>query len=170
MRLPALRPLASDKHQEVQAAVIWNESSRGIEMLNAIKKIAVVGFAAVAATSAIAQDVLIDAKAACLSLDTMTGGRVTFQLDAGSYTVSLVDNDMSCGGEDPTGGCLIDTVVIRGGSAAKTGWGLAVKAGKAQQFKVKGVGKFSAIVIDEPCYDNTGSAILRFEKITPQAE
>ena len=86
------------------------------------------------------------------------------QIAAGTYMVSLRNNDMSCNYNNlavhSTFDCRVNTVLLRGVSSLQAGWGLAVSSPVMVDVLAPTV--FYAFVVDTPCNDNTGSARLVF--------
>jgi hypothetical protein len=114
--------------------------------------------------------VAIDANANCF--DTIAGSVVqsvvNFQLDPGNYIASLTNNNMSCSYNNQNRGCHINSVIIRGiddvSPYSNTGWGQAISTPTVVSVSGTAAMSFTAFIMDNGCSDNTGKAILTFQK------
>jgi hypothetical protein len=128
--------------------------------------------AALAAPLAAMADVsvAIDANANCFdtNVGTVTQSIVTFQLDPGNYIASLTNNNMSCSYNKQDQGCHITSVIIRGINGVapygNTAWGQAVSSPTIVSVPGSAAISFTAFIMDNGCSDNTGKAILTFQK------
>lgn len=124
-----------------------------------------------AGANAFTVDVTVNALAQCVTTSdsTVTGGsRVSFQLPAGRYVASLVNNTMSCNGGNLSGLCAINTVIVQGFSPSGGGtgdWGASVKTPMVFEVPGSTAVQFGAFVLDSYCPDNTGQSTLRFQSV-----
>ena len=130
-----------------------------------IAAFAFVTFSMMSSLANAATTVSIDAYSHCFYTDAGTGTTASFQLAPGRYVVSLVNDKMSCSNGILTGGCLIDSVVVRTTAMGTARWGVAVSTKAPTVIDVPGSGNanFVAFVVDGFCEDNVGTADLRFQ-------
>jgi len=127
--------------------------------------------AAILSTGIVAADVSVSIDPVKNCLDT-NGGYFPYgallatpPIAAGTYMVYLRNNTMSCYLGNLAGtlnyDCSINSVLLRGVNSFQAGWGLSV--GSPVMVDVATPTVFHAFIIDTPCGDNSGRAILQFK-------
>ncbi|MEN0584845.1 MULTISPECIES: hypothetical protein [Kosakonia] len=115
-----------------------------------------------------AESFTINAKAHCIypplsNVALQAGTALQFQLAPGTYTMSLLSNNMSCMNGSLANGCNISTIYLQGG-LGNGRWGLTLSTTPIT-VNVPTVSKFMAYVTDDNCVDNTGQATIQADKI-----
>lgn len=115
-----------------------------------------------------ATEVALSAKQNCIyppvsNSKIQAGTPLQFQLEKGTYQISLATNNMSCLNGSLSNGCLIDTVFLQGGLGSSR-WGETISK-TPTTVTTTGPSTFIAFVSDENCSDNTGYALIHAEKI-----
>jgi len=111
----------------------------------------------------------INAKDHCIypplsNVRVQAGTALQFQLQPGTYTVSLLSNSMSCANGSLSDGCQISSVYLQGG-LGNARWGTTVGSTPIT-VNVPTTSTFMAFVTDDNCVDNTGSATIQADKVS----
>ncbi|KGD83580.1 hypothetical protein C7434_3022 [Pantoea sp. PNA 14-12] len=132
------------------------------------KKTLVAFTAFIALSSQAATSININALQNCITSPPGTaaaGKPAQFQMQKGTYDVSITNNNMSCSSNDLGGGCAIDTVLLQGGLGYSTNrWGQSITSTPVRVY-VDVTSTIIAWVSDDGCYNNTGQATLVINKI-----
>lgn len=92
------------------------------------------------------------------------GTALQFQLPPGTYTMSLLSNNMSCANGSLSDGCQISSVYLQGG-LGNARWGTTVGSAPIT-VNVPTTATFMAFVTDDNCVDNTGTATIQADKVS----